>query len=203
MILDFLHTCKTYDKKNYSKKHFRFTICPKCFAIGRFNLHGSYERHVIYFENFILVYALIAIKRIKCLSCKTTHAVMPCDLIPYGLLSLFVVIFILNSFYIKKMSVLKIAKDWKFSFQFIYTVLHAFSIHMNNILQYFREVSPISVPPSLDAPGILILIQKPYTQFQAGYIKLNRRPCFMCKFYNKGGAPPIGLLAAGLPPGGQ
>jgi hypothetical protein len=73
---------------------------------------------------------------------------------------------------------------------------------MNHILQFFREASASLVPPVLDACGILTLIKKPYVEFQFIYIKFNRRPCFMCKFFNKGGAPPTGVLAASRPPGG-
>jgi hypothetical protein len=203
MIFDFSCTCKTNSKDIYKKESFINTSCPKCPAIGRFNLHGSYSRYVAYFEKFELVHKLMDVKRIKCLSCKSTHAVMPGDLIPYRLLSLFVVIFILASVYLKRIPVLKISDVWNFSFQFVYTVIYAFRMHISRIHQYFNEtVYGTALFPI--APGqVLALIQKPYISFQSGYTKLNRRPCFMCKFFNRGGAPPIGIMAAGLPSGGQ
>jgi len=203
MIFDFSHTCKTYDKDFYSKPHFVNTRCPKCPAIGRFNLHGSYSRHVLYLEKYELVYKLIEIRRVKCQSCKTTHAVMPGDLIPYRLLSLYAVIFILVSFYIGKKPVLRLAGKLNFSFQFIYSVLGAFLMHVNSIHQHFRETVPESVPSAPWPEETLALIRKPYLGFQSGYLLSNRRPCFMCKFFNKGGAPPIGDSAPNCPLGGN
>jgi hypothetical protein len=161
-------------------------------------MHGSYWRYAIYFKGFDgdeIICKLMGIKRIKCVSCRTTHAVMPGDIIPYEALTLFVIMYILALFYLKKIPVLKIAKGWDFSFQFIYCVLRIFHIHMNNIRQYIREVSPEDIPAVFDASGILALIKNPYIKFQSGYIGINRRPCFMCKFFNGRGAPPIGVYA--------
>jgi uncharacterized C2H2 Zn-finger protein len=202
MIFDFSCTCKTYDKNNYSKKSFSTTRCPKCPAIGRFNLHGSYMRHVIYIDNYELVQKRIDIKRIRCVSCKSAHAVMPGDIIPYRLLSLYAVIFILILLYVRKEPVLKLAGALLFSFQFIYSVMNAFLIHINHIHQYFME-TPQRPSFDLNPESVLILIRKPYTKFQSGYFTSNRRPCFMCKFFNKGGAPPMGILAVEMPSGGQ
>jgi len=120
---------------------------------------------------------------------------MPGDLIPYAFLSLFVTLFILAMFYLKKTAVLKIADALGVSHQFIYSVLFAFRMHADHIYQYFRETS--SPPPAsgLDDAGIAALIRKPFIEFQYGYVRLNRRPCFMCKFFYNAGAVHIGLTA--------
>lgn len=141
-------------------------------------------------------------KRIICLSCKATHAVMPCDLVPYKLLSLFVVIFILRLFYISQEPVLRIAAAWGFSFQFVYSVLAAFRRHSAGIYMYFRELSGGAIPVGLGGAGIISLVRKPYAGFQSGYIKSNKRPCFMCKFFNSADAPPIGRTAPYVAPRG-
>jgi hypothetical protein len=65
---------------------------------------------------------------------------------------------------------------------------------MDNIRQYIREVSPEDIPAVFDACGILSLVKEPYTDFQHGYIEINRRPCFMCKFPDGGGAPKTGII---------
>ena len=195
MIYDFLQICKTYDKNVYSREYFKATPCPACPAVGRFNMHGSYWRYAIYFENGEVIHRLLEVKRIICVSCRTTHAVLPGDIIPYKALSLFVFVFILVLFYLRKVPVLEIAKRWDFSFQFIYSVIRAFLLYMNSIRQYVREVSPEEVPDVFDACGVLAFVKKSYTKFQSGYIETNRRPCFMCKFFNRGGAPPVGIHA--------
>jgi hypothetical protein len=195
MVYDFLQICKTYDKNIYNREYFEATPCPACPAVGRFKMHGTYRRYAIYFEGDEIIHVLMEIKRIICVSCRTTHAVLPGDIIPYKALSLFVFIFILILFYSRKIPVLEIAKERGLSFQFIYSVMRAFQMHMNNIRQYLREVSPEDIPAVFDACGILDLIKKPYIKFQSGYIGINRRPCFMCKFFERGGAPPIGIHA--------
>jgi len=119
---------------------------------------------------------------------------MPGDLIPYRLISLFLVMYILNLFYIQKKSVLSITAAWGFSFQFIYSVLFTFHAYMAAIYNHFRESSGGTVPPGLDAAGLVELIKKPYLEFQENYIKLNKRPCFMIRFFYKAGAPPAGIL---------
>jgi len=203
MVFDFSKICKTYDAKIYKKSDFLSTRCPKCPAVGRFNLHGSYCRYVLYFVNHDLMHEYIEIKRIKCLSCKTTHAVMPGDMIPYKLLSLMIVLFILNSYYVADVPVLKIADEWDFSFQLIYLVLFTFKRHVYVIYQFFRESLHDALQPNLGDADTISLIEKPYAKFQSRYIKFIKRPCFMCKFFNSPNAPPIGQMPLSLPLQGQ
>jgi hypothetical protein len=203
MVYDFSKVCNTYDPKTYNRSDFAATHCPKCPAIGRFNLHGSYHRHVLSFNTRELVHKYIEIKRIMCLSCKTTHAVMPGDIIPYKLLSLIVVLFVLSLLYSAKMPVLKIAVEWGFSFQFIYSTLAAFCKHVPSIYQHFKELSRGTIRLDLDDAGVLSLIREPIIGFQSGYIEFNKRPCFMCKFFNSAKAPPVGWMPHMLPLQGQ
>ena len=120
MILDFSQTCNTYDQKKYTKEYFAQTPCPKCPAVGRFKMHGSYQRHVMYFSEGKLVLKPIELKRVMCKSCHSTHAVMPGDLIPYKLLSLFVVMLLLVACVVEGTPVLKFADKYGLSFQLIY-----------------------------------------------------------------------------------
>ena len=195
MVYDFTQTCKTYDKTFYTRAYFKFTPCPACPAVGRFSLHGYYERDIIYFDDDGVVCKPMEIKRIKCASCKATHAVMPGDIIPYKVLSLFAFVHILDTFFLKKASVLKMAGAWDFSFQFIYSVIHAFRKHANNIRQYIREAFPGLAESAINAVGIMDFIKKSGAGFQAGYTRLNRRPCFMSKLFGGGGGPPIGIYS--------
>jgi hypothetical protein len=120
---------------------------------------------------------------------------MPRDIIPYKAITLFVFIFVLVMFYVKGVSVLNIEKEGDFSYQFIYSVINAFKVHENNVRQYIRERFPESTPSDFDARYIVELIKKPRIRFQFAYIKLNRRPCFMCAFIDGKRAPPVGLCA--------
>jgi len=128
---------------------------------------------------------------------------MPGDLIPYKMLSLFVVLVILGMFYLEKKPVLKIAEEHGLSYQLIYSILYVLHLYAPALRQYFREVLRGVVPPNIGDADIVGLIKKPYLIFQSGYIELNKRPCFMCKFFGSANAPPIGRKAPILPPGGQ
>ena len=160
-------------------------------------MHGSYQRYVIYFADGKLVVVLIDIKRIMCKSCKSTHAVMPGDLIPYKLLSLFVVMLLLTACVVEETPVLRVANKYRLSFQIIKLYLNTFFLFKNRIHQYFKESSPADTPLAADKKSVAGLIKKPYIIFQHGYALLNRRPCFMSKFLDGAGAPPIGIHAPG------
>ena len=195
MVYDFLQICKTYDKNLYTKEYFAATPCPKCPAIGRFKMYGSYQRYVMYFARGELVNVKIDIKRIMCKSCKSTHAVMPGDLIPYKLLSLIVVMLLLINCIVEETPVLRVSNKYGLSFQIVNIYLNTFSLFKTRIHQHFKERSPDDTQPTADRKSIVSLIRKPYTVFQRGYITMNRRPCFMSKFFDGTGAPPIGILA--------
>lgn len=201
MVYDFSNSCKSYEANFYKRSDFVTTSCPKCYAFGRFKLHGSYSRHVLYFDELKLVHWYMEIKRIMCLSCRATHAVMPGDIIPYKLLSLFVLLLILRLALLARKPVLRIADRWGFSFQFIYLVLAIWGIFVFRVFLFFKELSGGELSASLDATEILPLIQKPYFKFQSNYIKMNKRPCFMCKFLNGTNAPAVGQIPLQLLPG--
>jgi hypothetical protein len=119
---------------------------------------------------------------------------MPGDIIPYKLLSLLVLLFILGLIFLKKKPVLRIADRWGFSFQFVYSILTIWGIFAFRVFLYFKVLSEGKLSAALGASGIFSLIQKPYFNFQSGYIKMNKRPCFMCKFLNSANAPPVGQI---------
>jgi len=196
MLYDSSHICKTYNKDFYTREFFLNTACPACGSIGRFNLHGFYRRYVVYFKERRLIHKQIDIKRVMCRSCKTTHAVLPIDIIAYRLLSLFVFLFVLFSFYLKKTPVLALADKFGFSFQFIYSVLHSFWKHMDLIHLFFRMAVPAQAPLTPSPTKLLKLIGafKPRMKFQYDYISENKRPCFMCKFFDGSRGPPVGRI---------
>ena len=58
-------------------------ICPRCGRRGDFTSHGSYRRNLVKLMLGIPVETVITIKRVKCRSCVTTHAIIPQDVVPY------------------------------------------------------------------------------------------------------------------------
>ena len=159
-------------------------------------MHGSYSRYVVYFKEHKLIHTQIDIKRVLCRSCGVTHAVLPIDIIAYRLLSLLVCLFILFEYYLKKTPALGLADHINGSFQFIYSVLHAFQKHASLIHLFFRRTAPARAP---EVPCPVALLKRidsfnPLRKFQQDYLSENNRPCLMCKFFDGGGGPTIGSV---------
>ena len=159
-------------------------------------MYGSYQRYVMYFSEGELVYVPTDLKRVMCQSCGGTHAVMPGDMIPYKLLSLHVAVLFIAACIVEETPVLRVAVEYGVSFQIVNSYLNVFLLFADRIHQYFKEVSPDDIPPATDRRGVAALIKEPYVEFQIGYFALNRRPCFMSKFFYGTGAPPMGAHAA-------
>ena len=203
MIYDFAVNCKAYDKNKYTKEYFPGVSCPKCHAIGRFNMHGDYSRHVIYFSGGGFVHTRLEIKRVKCKSCKSTHAVMPRDIIPYRLLALTAALYILFDRFLTLTPVLRIAGAFSFSHQFVYSALYTFDRFRERLTFFFKELDPAR-PPAVTDRDLLSRINGmgPACRFQFRYMKSNRRPCFMCKFFDALAPPYISIVSFQRPPGG-
>lgn len=76
--------CKFHKKlKKYQNiLNFGNLECPCCHS-NEYILWGSYERGVIYFVNNSIHSETIIIKRIRCKSCNSTHALLPFGITPY------------------------------------------------------------------------------------------------------------------------
>ena len=83
MIINFYINCKDYEEEiliNYSFHNYK---CPKCGNKHSWNRHGSYERNIVLINDNTFIDSKMNILRLKCTSCKSTHAVLPGDVIPY------------------------------------------------------------------------------------------------------------------------
>ncbi len=53
--------------------------CPRCGCPGNYAPHGSYLRHVVHRGRE----ERIAVRRVRCMSCLATHALIPPGVVPY------------------------------------------------------------------------------------------------------------------------
>lgn len=53
--------------------------CPKCRCAGNFTEHGRYARTVVHKGRD----ERVTVKRVRCASCRATHAVLPEGVVPY------------------------------------------------------------------------------------------------------------------------
>lgn len=58
--------------------------CPICGAVGLFILYGHYKRFVVTDDISTDCRIVIPIQRIQCKQCKSTHALLPTNFIPYS-----------------------------------------------------------------------------------------------------------------------
>jgi hypothetical protein len=58
--------------------------CPICGAAGKLSDYGSYERNHVTITDGIVVDSRANPRRVKCLSCGATHALLPDTLTPYS-----------------------------------------------------------------------------------------------------------------------
>lgn len=72
----------------FNDKKLLNTPCPHCRVRGKFKKHGFYWRNLIRWNSCFPFESKIKILRVRCTTCKTTHALLPAHIIPYSLYSL-------------------------------------------------------------------------------------------------------------------
>lgn len=73
MLRNFGDGCKLSDAK-----------CPRCGTAGNFARHACYTRSLVTAHGEVR----LVIERVRCLSCRSTHALIPPDVIPYKVYSI-------------------------------------------------------------------------------------------------------------------
>lgn len=169
---------------NYTNEYFLDTKCPKCLAKGNFHKHAYYQRTIIYLEFNQIIEEKLTILRIKCLSCKSTHAVLPYDIIPYRIFNVEYILKLLIMLYVCNLPLITIVEFLKMSYQLFYQYRNDFLEYIVQITSFFRTIND-KTPPSPSKKNLVILItSQDYESFLFKYFKHNGRPFFIKKFYN-------------------
>jgi Domain of unknown function (DUF6431) len=117
------------DYKNYLEKlNIKTLVCPKCKAKGDFHKHAYYDRNIIVLEGNEIIEDKLRILRLICLSCKTTHALLPDVIIPYHIYSLSIIFQALKDKFNLK-NVKTICERFNISFQLLYFWIKRFNLH--------------------------------------------------------------------------
>lgn len=179
MIIEFQVFSKDYFEKILNFDGFFEYICPKCGARKRFYRHGTYCRWITYLsEKGSIIFESLKILRLKCRSCHSTHSILPCDIIPFQIYSLPVVLFLCGQVLAQKQSLRKTAKKTNSSIQTIYQKLGLLIRSLDLIELYLRqeslytEAAPLSLGKGL---GFLLL---PAMKFSA-YFHCHGHPLFL------------------------
>jgi len=110
--------------------------CPKCNRkFNTFVSHGSYRRNLSIFLNDKIINTKVAVTRVKCKGCGSTHAILPHFIVPYKIMASPSIINIVSE--ATKTAVLLVAEKFKISYQIIY-------IYLNLIHSFFLDTSMVS-----------------------------------------------------------
>lgn len=73
-------------------------LCPKCGAVGSMARHAHYMRHFVFLREGKVTDEVIAVTRLRCISCGATHALLPLAAVPYSVFSIrFIAMMLLDS----------------------------------------------------------------------------------------------------------
>jgi len=107
--------------------------CPKCRAKNSMIRHAYYNRNVILIVDEVLEYSTLNILRVKCKSCKSTHAILPGDIIPYKQFDYLSFMAILEEYFSNGKSGYELSRKFNVSFQLLYSFINTFLIFKDSI----------------------------------------------------------------------
>lgn len=164
MILNFDITCNNYKEKifeTFTSSAFNNCTCPKCGA-KKFHRHASYRRYIITAYDNIPDVTFIDILRVQCVSCKSTHAILPNDIIPFALHTTPVFLYMLKLYIIDQYSLNQAAKRAGVSVSLLLLKLRILKKFMPYIEQYLRIFAFYVKEASLSLKLILAFLLEPF-----------------------------------------
>lgn len=120
--------------------------CPSCHSNGNLIPHDSYQRNIIDFTNGKTTYRKISIKRLKCLSCGHTHAVLPDIIVPYAQYSPFFLLRVLVEYFLHLKTISEICHIYAITPSMLYRWKALFLCHRTDWLPLLEhlETSPFA-----------------------------------------------------------
>lgn len=149
MIIDFSCNIKSYKTKIIDNDTIFVYICPKCGAKNRFIRHAYYDRSVCFLDgNLNVCEEKLTILRLLCKSCSSTHAVLPGDIIPYGVYDKTYILNVLSAYFVYNQSILMLSQKYSISYQTLYNFIRKFRSFLNSIyivlktlINFYEDIS--------------------------------------------------------------
>lgn len=157
--------------------------CPSCNAFRSFSRHATYPRNICVFSCGNIIEEKIDILRLMCNSCKTTHAVLPADTVPYMIYSFSCIMHILTSIYVETKSVLKTVEQLKISFQLVYSFIKMFNQCIMPCINFLRVFLASQLDFNSSYRDILNTIHKnfDFIAFQYEYLSSTKTVFLVCR----------------------
>jgi len=115
-------------------------ICPFCKTKGRCYIFGHYIRNLIDYCLGNIKYEQIVITRVKCKSCKHTHAILPDLIIPYSTYSLTFIMRVLMVYLNHSLTVEALCKKYNISHSMLYRWRNLYYKHKELWLGVLKSV---------------------------------------------------------------
>lgn len=132
--------------------------CPLCQATHSCSLHAHYFRDFICFENNTVQLHSVRIPRVICSSCNHTHAVLPACLIPHASYSLFFILAVLRSYFLRRYTITSLCQRFSISCSTLYAWIDLFSLHKElwlGVLEHAACSASDFLSSLLDCSGFL------------------------------------------------
>jgi len=108
--------------------------CPICGAAGKLSDHGEYERNQVTIADGIIIESRVSAKRVKCESCKVSHALLPDTLIPHSPYTLVFKLTVLIAFFDRDTTVEKLCERFKIAISTLYEWKKLMAAHKDYML---------------------------------------------------------------------
>lgn len=179
MIFDFEHSFKDY----YEILNF-YGIwdcsCPVCGASRSMHRHGKYHRNLILWEDGQLLETGGEILRLQCRSCRSTHAVLTMDMVPFFSYSLPAFLALIGLCLQPDGSVPKTAGQTGVSYQLLYRMLLIFHAYRERLTLLLRRERLWDASASPFFRQMLRLLESsPPPWLQSAFFRVYRSPAFL------------------------
>lgn len=183
MIIDYSINSKSYQEKILDFYGIWNWECPTCHSKRTFHRHGTYNRNLLTINNNCLTEDYLEILRLKCSSCRHTHAILPFDVIPFYSYATTCIIALCVKVYQEEKSILFIGHDIKISYQLIYKFLAIFQVFLNRIKHLLRQLEVFRYSQQISCQEILLYLTsfQSLSKFMMYYLNYYRSPLFLTR----------------------
>ncbi len=168
MIIHNLINCKNYIEIIQRKSFITSLDCPRCHAKGRFHRHGFYNRTFCELIDGMIKETHLEVLRLQCISCHTTHALLPYKTIPYKHYNFDCQLHICEEKHLMGLGVYTIAKSLNISVQLVLLVISYLRLMILSLLMFLRSQDN-NIPTDSDEKTILSTMRSRYSKDKLYY----------------------------------
>jgi len=182
----FLNSNLSEDMYKAFKHENDFPKCPKCNTNKYFEWHCIYTRNICTIINSEIVHTNVEILRLRCNSCKKTHAILPDDIIPYCYYTKSFVMHCLKLYYLEQKSVSEIVLLTNTYEKLIYKFINEYRDEFLSIIFFLKIYLNIYLETDTSAKNLFQIIHniKNFKEFLKDYFLSTNRIFLMIKRQN-------------------